>query len=382
VNLRIILAVLAVTLLYPVVILAAVGADETPSLWSMADSVESRDSAKAVMNRQTVLFPIIFFTPETSFALGAALLHIRTPAEESTRATPGVWQGLVYYTLRNQILAKMEVEQYFRAGGIKLDAEGEASVFPDKFWGTGPDTPSEDEEDYTPVEFTLNGGLLWEVYPGLYIGPRYRFSYFDVKDRSVGGLLEQGTVTGSEGTVVSGLGVQVSCDRRDDGIYPRKGYIVDLKGLHYPEFLGSSENFSRASFDYRHFFTAFGKHVFALQYVLELSAGTVPFQMLPELGGQYMMRGFYEGRYRDLKYTAFQGEYRFPLFWNFGAVAFGSVGKVAGDVNTLLSAEHIRASGGGGIRYAIDRERHINVRVDFAFSAEGFSVYFDIFEAF
>jgi hypothetical protein len=380
VNLRIIPILLFTILAANPLIFAEGREDEHSDSRSGADTFGSSESEE--QKKQTALIPLIFFTPETSLAFGAALLHISTPAERSTGSRPGVWQALAYYTLRNQVLAKAEVEQYFKGGGIKLDAEGEASVFPDKYWGTGPDTPPDDEEDYTPFEFTLNGGLLWEIYPGLYAGPRYRFSYFDVRERQPGGLLDQGTVTGSDGTVVSGLGAQITCDRRDYVIYPRKGYILDLRALAYSDFLGSSENFLQTEFDYRHFFPLFVKHVFALQFLLELSSGSVPFHMLPELGGQHMMRGYYEGRYRDLKYTAFQAEYRFPLFWNFGGVVFGSTAKVAPDMNTLLSARNFRASGGAGIRYAVDRERYVNLRVDLAFSAEGFSIYFDIFEAF
>ena len=115
---------------------------------------------------------------------------------------------------------------------------------------------------------------------------------------------------------------------------------------------------------------------------MDLSTGSVPFQLLPELGGQYMMWGYYAGRYRDLNYTAFQCEYRFPLFWHFGGVVFASIGKVAPDISDLLSTENIRVAGGGGIRYAIDKSQNVNIRIDFAFSPEGFSVYFNILEAF
>jgi hypothetical protein len=340
-----------------------------------------RGEPVAEREKQFIPIPIVFYTPETSIAFGGSLVYIRSPLDVADAKTD-VWNAVAFYTFKKQILTAISGEQYFGTGGLKLDIGATVAKFPDKFWGIGPDTPSENEEDYTQIEFNLNAGLLWEVHHDLYIGPYYIFSYFGMKETQDGGLLDQGIITGSDGTIVSGIGLKTTLDRRDDVMYPKTGYRFDLEFLWHPLFIGSNEKFSQAMFDYRQFFPLFRKHVFAIQYILELSTGTVPFQAMPGLGGRNIMRGFYEGRYRDLNYTAFQAEYRFPLFWNFGGVVFGSVGKVAPNVNKLPSTENIRVSGGSGIRYTIDRDQGVNLRFDFAISSEGFSVYFNILEAF
>jgi hypothetical protein len=332
--------------------------------------------------KQFIPLPVIFYSPETSLGLGASFLFFNFPSDDITDPKPDVWKGIAFYTLNNQILTALDVDKYFKSGELMLNASGEASKFPDKFWGIGPDTPSGLEEDYTPIEFTVETSLLWELRRNLYLGPKYRFSYFETIETEEGGLLDQGIIPGSDGTIASGIGLQMKFDRRDNVFYPRKGYMIDLIALSYLELIGSEYNFLQIAFYYRHFFPLFKRHVLGIQYILEMNTGTVPFQMLPDLGGDSMMRGYYEGRYRDMNYTAFQGEYRFPLFWRFGGVVFGSVGKVAPDMNNLLSTENIRFAAGGGIRFRIAKEQHVNLRIDFAYAAEDFSAYFQLLEAF
>ena len=59
-----------------------------------------------------------------------------------------------------------------------------------------------------------------------------------------------------------------------------------------------------------------------------IAGGQTPFYRLPALGGQNMLRGYYEGRYRDELYLASQVEYRTRLWRRIGAVAFAALGDV------------------------------------------------------
>ena len=197
-----------------------------------------------------------------------------------------------------------------------------------------------------------------------------------------GGLLEQGSINGSDGVTISGVGVMVNWDKRDSSLYPRTGFLLDIEASLFREELGSSDNFSQFDLDFRYFLPLFQQHVLGFQYVLSASEGSVPFQRLPELGGSAMMRGYYEGRFRDKVYTAVQAEYRFPVYWRFGGVAFASIGQVASSIGELSLASDLKISGGGGIRFVIDPKQKINLRLDFAFSPADFGVYFNVQEAF
>lgn len=74
------------------------------------------------------------------------------------------------------------------------------------------------------------------------------------------------------------------------------------------------------------------------------------------------MRGFFEGKYRDLHAMVYQTEYRLPVYRNLGLVVFGSAGQVAPTVKRF-STQRFRYGGGVGFRYKLNDEG-LNIRLD------------------
>jgi hypothetical protein len=340
------------------------------------------DSDEEKRERGIIPLPVFFITPETGLGLGASAIYYVSPYTDAVVQKPDVVSAVAFYTLENQLLVAAGSETFFRRSGDRLNVEGTAQRFPDKFWGIGPDTPDQNEEAFTPFEFGFGLGYQWNLSRGLFLGPLYVFSLIDMREVEEGGLLDGGLVLGSNGTRASGVGVRFTADSRDGAFYPRRGYLIDSTVMLYSRALGSSKGFGQLLFEYRQFFPLFERHVFGLQYILDLSTGDVPFQYMPKLGGRMMMRGYYEGRYLDMNYTALQGEYRLPLFWRLGMVVFGSLGKVAPDVANLFTTQYLRAAGGLGLRFQVLKERDINFRADIAFTDGDTALYFGILEAF
>jgi outer membrane protein assembly factor BamA len=267
--------------------------------------------------RKVVPFPVFFYSPETGVGLGMAGLYLASPLPEAVVQDPDTINAIGFYTTRNQIIIALQMDRYFVRSGNNLNFTAVVKKFPDTFWGVGPNTPNEAEEDYTPQEIAFILGYQWRLSRTIYLGPEYRFSTIAMKEVEEGGALDSGEIVGNDGTLVSGLGVRFTVDDRDSTIYTRRGYRVDAAFMIARQYIGSEEDFIQMDFDYRQFFPLFQNHVLGFQYLLQLRTGTVPFQFLPMLGGQYMMRGYYEGRYRDMNYTALQVEYRLPLFWRY-----------------------------------------------------------------
>jgi outer membrane protein assembly factor BamA len=351
-----------------------------PVILSGQDAAEESSDHKR--RGRFVPLPVFFVTPETGFGLGAAGLYYIQPHADAVVQQPNIISGVAFYTQNNQILTALVLDSYRRRSGDRLSVQATVQKFPDIFYGIGPNTPAFLAETYTPVEISFVIGYQWRIKPSLYLGPLYGFSLTDIKEVEEGGLLDQGTITGSEGTRASGVGARFTADTRDNYFYTRRGYLIDTQVILFSKAIGSAENFAQLQFNYRQFFTVFVTQVLALEYILDLSAGTVPFEFLPRLGGQNMMRGYREGRYRDMNYTALQAEYRFPLFWRFGAVIFGSVGKVAPDVPALFTPEYLRVAGGFGLRFLVVPQQQLNFRIDVAFQSEDTAFYINIREAF
>jgi hypothetical protein len=98
------------------------------------------------------------------------------------------------------------------------------------------------------------------------------------------------------------------------------------------------------------------------------------------IGGDSLIRGTYQGRFRDEALLAFQAEYRLPLWWKFGLVGFGGLANVAGNAGSLLAGQ-LKYSLGWGIRFKVSREG-ANLRLDFGYGKGTSGVYFTGGEAF
>ena len=121
--------------------------------------------------------------------------------------------------------------------------------------------------------------------------------------------------------------------------------------------------------DARKFIPVFGSHVFAARFYSRSTTGKVPFQDMPYLGGPSSMRGYQAGRYRDEFAAYTQVEYRLPLIWVTWLAVFGSAGNVSENAGKF-SFNSIKYTGGGGIRFRLNKEK-FSIRFDYAVTGEG-----------
>jgi len=151
----------------------------------------------------------------------------------------------------------------------------------------------------------------------------------------------------------------------------------------YPEHFqfNGDYGFSDAVMDIRYYRYLPWRDVISIQFYCAFTPGETPFQLLPELGGQNLMRGYYQGRYRDRVYTAAQSEYKFIFLRRWALVAFLGTGQVAGSLSDL-DADGIKFAGGGGLRFYIVQSQRIAFRLDAGFSKNDRGVYFNLLEAF
>lgn len=93
------------------------------------------------------------------------------------------------------------------------------------------------------------------------------------------------------------------------------------------------------------------------------------------------MRGYHEGRYMDKQYLAAQAEYRAPLFWRIGTVAFAGLGEVAPSLDAF-EINRIKPSYGLGMRVVINKAERVNIRLDYGWGKDTSGFYLEITEAF
>lgn len=326
-----------------------------------------------------VPFALPGYQPETAWVLGGAAALVHQPSrDQGGRESSLLLAGAA--SVRGQFSLMLQPDWYLAGDDLHLGGMAGVELFPDRFYGIGGATRLEDEEPFTARYLELSANPSWRVASSLYVGPVLRWQRARLLEVAPGEALAGGGVAGAAGGDTVQLGASASWDTRDSGLSPRSGALLRLSLLSAVPALGSSFEFQALEADARGYLSLpWSRHVVAAQALLELRGGEPPFYDLGRLGGPTAMRGHFAGRYRDRQLAVAQVEYRAPLPWRLGAVAFLSVGNVSRDPSGL--ADGVKPAGGAGLRWAPVAGVPVNLRLDVAYGSEA-SVYLRLGEAF
>ncbi len=356
-------------------------ANETPPD-SVSDEQEERGNS-------LIPLPVIFYQPETGLGFGVTgvyFLRSDDPEADSTielqRQASNI-SAVALYTVKKQIILAVSTELYPSKGDYRILGQAGFLKFPTKFWGIGNNTPDELEEDFTPLTLNLAAEVQKRFAAGWYAGFIGQLGFRELREIEEDGLLASGLVPGAEDGWVVGFGALLTRDTRSSTVYPYRGSFHQLRAVLYGGYFGSDYDFGTISLDLRKYFPLLTKHVLALRALGVLSPGDPPFDLMPQLGGENLLRGYFAGRYRDRHMLAFQAEYRMPVWWRIGIVGFGAIGQVQHDVNGFRS-DQFHPSVGAGLRFALSPEEELNIRADYGwgFDASSTGFYLSFGEAF
>jgi len=272
-----------------------------------------------------------------------------------------------------------------------------------RFFGFGPDTLASQESSYLDEAVEVSLGVSWSL-PGA-------FDDFVVEAGvdAEAHLLGSGTVQGAfdmparypvtfaafQDWNFGNFSAELRWDTRDSQRNPYEGHAIG--GRVDALLVQTGGNVGAV-------FTLFGSKIFevpglfheggdpfeahpptdtlAFGLFTRATTGTVPFYVLPTLGGRDTLRGFIEGRWRDRSAWHASAEYRFwviprgiPITRNVriervGLAAFYDVGAVAPSWPDIFSS---RVSHSYGFGARIGLERAAVFRLDFGFSREDFN---------
>jgi outer membrane protein assembly factor BamA len=171
------------------------------------------------------------------------------------------------------------------------------------------------------------------------------------------------------------VGPGLAWDSRDHSLAPHRGAFYDIVLMSSQPSLGSTYEFTTMVFDLRQYFPIRPGHTFAGNVYIAVQDGQAPFYQLPQLGGDELLRGYFEGRYRDKTLMLAQAEYRFPILWRIGGTAFGGLGNVSPTFREFGETAP-KWSVGAGLRLMLNRDERLNLRADLGIArgAQGFYV--------
>jgi outer membrane protein assembly factor BamA len=350
------------------------------------DSTKLSKATKSSSSRnKLIVLPAVLHSPVTRWGVGVGSSFLfKTKQNDTTLRTSNI-EALALYTQNNQYLGVLGLNFYSPRETYIVRWRNTFSYFPDRFWGLGNNTLKNDYKHYIFEQFLINPQILRRVYKKIYIGVNYEFQNvfkFEYYNQPI-----FNNVAGINGGKVSGLGMTLAWDTRNNAFSSTKGAFLQLSIVPFRHWLGSDFHFTAVNIDLRKYLTIFREHVLAFQLIGVLNTGDVPIRNLAALGGSDIMRGYYAGRYRDKNMAAMQAEYRSPIWWRIGFVLFGGFGEVFNNINikqkNLVNAKgRLKYSLGGGLRFSVRKHERLNLRLDYGIGYHSAGFYFTVAESF
>ncbi len=348
----------------------------------------STDLGKPDEEARWAAFPIISSSPETSFMFGGVVLrHFRLPGTVE-RMENGKWPRrssvaiFAAYSLKNQFIATLAPTLYLQGERWSVGGAINAIFFPSTFYEIGRESSESSAEEYTQRLFSASAEVSRTLFSSMRAGLQVAVAHARITEVEAGGILESDGVLGSEGGLIVGVGPVVAWDSRDQNMATQSGSLYQVAANFYPTSIGSEYAYGVVNFSARRFFAVTRKHTLALGALGQLGWGDMPFQVMAKLGGDSNLRGYFDARHIDRHGVVAQAEYRLPLYWKIGGAAFAGLGDVAGTLDEFDPLD-LKYAGGVGLRYALNAEDRVNLRLDVAITGDGDrNLYIAIGEAF
>ena len=310
--------------------------------------------------------PVLGYAQETGFEFGVFALYSFYTDRQDTLTRNSAITGVATYTTQKQsnFLVKADLwapqNKYHYVGEIRFrDA-------PYNFYGTGDDTRDADKIFLGQKLFRLSAEIEKKMRPVSFTGLNAMFENYQFDENEFGSIFNSNPyINGQNGGKVLFLGISQIIDTRNNNTYTSKGTYIKLNYAYAPALFGN-DNFegSQTKIDVRSYKTLNNKTVLGFNSIYQTLQGTnTPFYLLPQLGNDMIMRGYYTGRYRDQNLLAAQAELRYRFHPRMGVVGF--LGGGTAFRNRGINLEGIKPSYGAGMRYFFDVERGLSIRLDY-----------------
>jgi outer membrane protein assembly factor BamA len=320
--------------------------------------------------------PLAYYTPETRIAFEAFAFY--SYYSEGSRRKSNV-RLFATYTQNKQYLLTIPWQIYTADDRYFLDGSLDFRKFPEYYYGLGNNTEEENRALYEFSAFTLSSKsyskLESDTYLGLSVQGQWLMPDFPENEAIFDEITPK---NGKKGYSFLSFGPSFMWDKRDHILSPSSGRFLEFT----PVFgLGKADEnpiyFGLATLDIRDYWKLGEKSTWANQLVAQFSVGSVPYRVLPTLGGPFLHRGYYQGRFRDNHLMIIQSEFRQHVKGRFGFVVFGSAGRVYSDIPSDL-LQNIHLAAGAGLRLRVDKKDRTNVRFDYSLTPDstGFYIYF------
>ncbi len=317
-----------------------------------------------------LILPALSSSPETGLEFGGAAI-LSFYSDTSDRKTR-VSNLFGYSTITTKGQFKLSLNASYWTPQNKWHYTGSISYYnyPFDFYGIGNNTQlaNVDPVEEKRYKFSLGGEkLLGDRFYIGYVAGAVKYFYKYQPDPNA--TINDPDLEGKHGGDIIYVGPSFTYDTRNNNTYTTKGMIIaSYYNLMQGIYRNSYYEGGFFNIEYSQFFLLAKPLVLGLDIQEQsLTGSQSPFYLMPQMGSDEMMRGYYQGRYRDRNFIAGQAElrYRFDVRW--GIAAFAGGGEVS---HTSFSVPQLKPNYGGGIRYFFDVQKGLAVRLDYGVGAK------------
>lgn len=348
--------------------------------------VSAQDSTATAYQKNLIALPALGSSPETSFIFGGVGIYQFKIGDLQAGTRTSSIVGVGIYTLNNQSTFALESALILEGESWILNGMYAYSYFPEAFWGVGSNTSDDNEVRFIYNQVFLSQSALKQVAPKLFIGPTVRWTRnYKIRFENLDGdPIDSPSYRGTEDYSATGLGFTILWDKRDKTMTPTKNHMLEFTMMSNPSWLSTIDSYATYLFDARKYFDFSqnrGKSVLAFQFISKFSSGNPPIKDVAILGGQNVLRGYYEGRFRDHHGAQIQAELRQNIRGRFGIALFTSAGQVWHSFDDMRLNDAL-ISAGGGLRFNLNKKDPTNIRLDYGIGKNTSGFYITIGEAF
>jgi hypothetical protein len=312
-----------------------------------------------------VILPVISSAPETGLeAGGSALYSFYTDTLSKNTRVSNIF---AYATITTKGQSRLNLSSSYWSPQNNYHFTGAIGYinFPFDFYGIGNNTIKADADRLgqkrVRVNFTAEKRIGSNIYIGLVAGG-YDFRFHNQEGTGI--FTTDHTIEGKHGGTTLYLGPSFVFDSRNNNTYTTQGTML-TSHFDFMHGVGGNNNLTGGflNVEFTQFFALSKRFVLGFDIQSQNWTGNQsPFYLLPALGSDEMMRGYYNGRFRDRNLLAGQTELRYRMSERFGIVGFIGTGEV---FNKEFSVNQLKPNYGGGLRYFFDIQKGLSIRIDY-----------------
>ena len=310
--------------------------------------------------------PLLRYSQEIGLEFGVGGLYSTYLDKKDSTNRSSNFSTVLSFSTQKQYNVSLKGDVWTKHNAYHLIGEMRFRSMPFDFFGVGNQTLEANKDRLVQNQVKAVFDVEKNILPFAYTGVSFGFENYNFKDKDPGGIYENSpAVLGKPGGSVVYLGVSQTYDTRNSNNYPTKGFFGRVSYQYAPNVFGGNDfSGSQIRVVVRNFWPLAKKLVLGVNGIYyTVQSSSTPFYLLPQLGNDEIMRGYYSGRYRDENLLAAQTELRYRYSNRFGLVAFGGGGRVFS--NGDFSLKQFKPSYGAGIRYFYDPAKGLSVRADY-----------------